>query len=375
MKKIMLLMAAALVSLSACSKSANEPVVKNQDDEVLESINLHIEGEREPISVIDENGRALDVKATVEDNLIKGITPSGDGEVDGIIYVFNPNGTFNPAHINGFARQVKFKVHGNKISFNGTLGKTRLRRGQLTFLKMNVYIGGHIKDQSIEPNGVNDPQGGSVAYYFPKRCVKTEDGMNLASLDPIFYSEMMDITVGKDGQVQDYYSTGHKFKLFGEFISCRVRVGRLNTSVQGKYNGFLLRGFGLEGAILEAPDKNHWNRPYWRKSMASANRSADQATFIEIPGRPTYYIKADGSAPTLTPAIPDSKNDDAFTFYLFTPVESQGGIRPSYNRRADIFTPSKPWVTKYWGTNGDATPHSSKANNRSKFHNLILNLM
>lgn len=67
MKKLMLIMAGALVSLSACSKSADEPVAQPQNQNVAEqeTITLHIEGEREDVVVKDQEGRALNLKATV----------------------------------------------------------------------------------------------------------------------------------------------------------------------------------------------------------------------------------------------------------------------------------------------------------------------
>ena len=55
MKKLMLVMTLALVALSACSKSGNEPVVQNliqsQESQYQDSIMLHIETEREDVSV------------------------------------------------------------------------------------------------------------------------------------------------------------------------------------------------------------------------------------------------------------------------------------------------------------------------------------
>ena len=58
MKKLMLIMAGALVSLSACSKSADEPVAQpqNQNAAEQETITLHIEGEREDVVVKDQEG-------------------------------------------------------------------------------------------------------------------------------------------------------------------------------------------------------------------------------------------------------------------------------------------------------------------------------
>lgn len=376
MKKLMLIMAGALVSLSACSKSADEPVVQpqNQAGEELVNINVSFEGEREPIQVVDQEGRGLDLKTDVQGNLIKGITLDGSGEVNGVIYLYRPGYDKTPENVNGIARQVKFKVNGNKISYKGSF-PTRIQRGYLPFTKMDVYVGGRIKRQTIEPDGVKDPRGGDIEYYPSNGFIRTEEGMNLSQFNPIFYSQDVDVTVGKNGQTQDYYSTGHKLKLFGEFISCRVRLARRAPEVQAKFNGFLLRGFGSEGMVIQAPSKNSGGRPAFGKVMASATRPANQAKFIGL-GK-TYYVWGDGKAPSLYSNANTNAQaprvDEAYTFYLFTPVEPQGGIRPSFGHNTAIFTPARNWGAPYWGAS-DSQPYTSKSANFGKFHNLILAL-
>ena len=377
MKKLMLIMAAALVSLSACSKSAEEPAAQQQqNDGELVPININIEGEREDVYVVDEDqaARGVDLTGSAVGNKLKAVTLK-DGEVDGVIYLYNPKGTQGNQYVNGLARIVKFQVKGNRISYRGTLGQTRLRgNSQLPFLKMDIYIGGHIKRQSIQPKGEADPRGGSVEYYHPNFCIKTEDGMDLSVFNPIFYSTFEDVKPGYNDRFANYYSTGHKFKLFGDFVSCRVRVGR-NTVSSSKYNGFLVRGFGTEGMTIEAPTKNTFNRPSFRAVQLSSNRSADQSAFYRIPGNKVYHFKGGGSAPTLTPNVPNSQNDDAYTMYLFSNVEPKGGIRPAYNGNTDIFKPSQNYSPKYWGT--DTAPYAPKQFNfgYGKLHNLLLVLM
>ena len=379
----MLIMAGALVSLSACSKSADEPVAQqqNQADEEVGSINLSFEGEREPIQVVDQEGRGLDLKTNVQDNLIKGITLDGSGEVDGVIYLYRLGYDKVDGNTNGIARRVKFKVNGNKISYKGKLATGRLQWNQLPFLMMDVYVGGRIKRQTIEPDGVKDPRGGSIEYYPPSGCIRTEEGMNLSQFNPIFYSKAIKINVEpglapdkrtKD-RTQDYYSTGHKLKLFGEFISCRVRLARAAETVRAQYNGFLLRGFGMEGMTIDAPSSTNGGRPSFGLVNKSATRPASQADFIRLPH--TYYVWGDGKAPSIyadantNPQAP--RNDDAYTFYLFTDVEPQGGIRPAFNRHTDVFTPARNWGAPYWGAS-DAQPYTSKRANWGKFHNLIV---
>lgn len=95
MKKLMLIMSVALISLSACSKSVDEPVAqtKNQNDAEQGTITLHIEGEREDIAVVDQDGRALNLKATIGGNAqIEKVTVEDSDEVPGIIYLFNVRG-------------------------------------------------------------------------------------------------------------------------------------------------------------------------------------------------------------------------------------------------------------------------------------------
>lgn len=86
MKKLMLIMAGALVSLSACSKSADEPVAQpqNQNAAEQETITLHIEGEREDVVVKDQEGRALNLKATIGGPHNELLSFSVDGSIDPI---------------------------------------------------------------------------------------------------------------------------------------------------------------------------------------------------------------------------------------------------------------------------------------------------
>lgn len=182
MKKLMLIMSVALISLSACSKSVDEPVAqtKNQNDAEQGTITLHIEGEREDIAVVDQDGRALNLKATIKGNAqIAKVTVEDSDEVPGIIYLFNDKGLKNPGSVNGLARQVKFKIRGNKVSFYGKLATGRLQPGELPFNKMTIVLGGSIKRQTIE-TGLADSRGGGVEYYAPSIAVRTEPGMDLS---------------------------------------------------------------------------------------------------------------------------------------------------------------------------------------------------
>ena len=67
--------------------------------------------------------------------------------------------------------------------------------------------------------------------------------------------------------------------------------------------------------------------------------------------------------------------DDAYTVYLFTPAEPNGGVRMAYNGNPNIFinhTGDKlKNIPGYWGKS-ETEPHFSGSKNYEKFHNLIL---
>ena len=272
--------------------------------------------------------------------------------------------------MNGIARRVKFQVHGNKISYRGTLGNTRLRKGTLPFLKMDVYVGGRIKDQNYDT--ANGGRGGDVEFYYTNLCMRTQDGMDLSKFNPIFYSKGRDVTEGKtnQGQKQDYYSTGHKFKLFGEFVSFNFRMAN-GGGVSAKFNGVLLRGFGRGGATLVGPTKTNGNKPYMEVTTSSASLTND-GYFITFSDNKTYTIKGDGSLPVDVQT--GVSEDPAYTLYLLTDVENQGGFRMGLNNaRSTIFlnNTGKNNLPNYWQKSGTQL-YSSKSANRGKFHNLHL---
>ena len=368
MKKIMLLMAAALVSLSACSKSANEPAVKNQNDEALETINITIEGEREDVSVLDENGRALNLKGSAEGSKLKAITLK-DGKVEGIIYMHTLKNPGAATLKKGIARKVIFDVHNNKVSYRGPLKTGNLIKGQLPYKYMDVFIGGNIGTTTID-DGTPNPHGGFVQYYSSNKAVRTEDGMDLSVLNPIFCSQNnVLVTQGKDGQAQHYYSTGHKFKLYGEFVSFRFRM--VNQAL-ARFNGLEVRGFGIGGIAINEPSS-----PDYTPKITVQNKTATYKGGIPVSFVPaqTYYIKGDGFGPYKNYSDPGTKSDDAYTVYLFTPAEPNGGVRMTYNGNPNIFlngTGNKlKNIPGYWGKS-ETEPHFSGSKNYEKFHNLIL---
>lgn len=384
MKKLMLSMAAALVTLSACSKSADEPVAQpqNQNAAEQETITLHIEGEREDVVVKDQEGRALNLKATIggpHNELLKGVTVEDSEDVPGVIYLYNDKGFKNPNTVNGLARQVTFKVKGNKVTFYGKLATGRLQPGELPFNKASIYLGGYIKDQSIEKPGIVDTRGGGVSYSFPHKALRTEPGMDLSKLYPLFTSYNVDVNPGTKKGARDYYSTGHRFRLYGQFVSvrCRMTNGR---SVEARYNGFAVRGYGILGLRLDAPAPNAKanlnNRPVLRVAVASSG--SKEGTFVGFSDSKTYFIKGNGEAPYLNRGDDQkSKSDAAYTLYLFPGVEPYGGIRMAYdNVRTNIFLSQGSYQNRpyYWGLDeaGKEIGRRVKDTTPGKFHNILL---
>lgn len=383
MKKLMLSMAAALVALSACSKSIDEPVAQTQNQNAAEqeTITLHIEGEREDVVVKDQEGRALNLKATVggpHNELLKGVSVEDSEDVPGVIYLYNDKGFTNPGSVNGLARQVTFKVKGNKVTFHGELATGRLQPGQLPFNKASIYLGGYINEQSIEKPGIVDTRGGAVYYSFPRTALRTQPGMDLSKLYPLFTSYYVDVKPGTKAGARDYYSTGHRFKLYGQFVSvrCRMTNGR---SVEARYNGFAVRGYGILGLRLDAPapdtKPNLNNRPVLRVAVASSG--SKEGVFVGFSDNKTYYIKGNGESPYLNRANDQSKSDAAYTLYLFPGVEPYGGIRMAYgNERTNIFLTKGNYENRpyYWGLDeaGKEIGRRVKDVTSGKFHNILL---
>lgn len=383
MKKLMLSMAAALVALSACSKSIDEPVAQTQNQNATEqeTITLHIEGEREDVVVKDQEGRALNLKATIggpHNELLKGVSVEDSEDVPGVIYLYNDKGFKNSESVNGLARRVTFKVKGNKVTFYGKLATGRLQPGDLPFNKASIYLGGYIKDQSIEKPGIVDTRGGGVSYSFPRTALRTEPGMDLSKLYPLFTSYNVDVNPGTKKGARDYYSTGHRFRLYGQFVSvrCRMTNGR---SVEARYNGFAVRGYGILGLRLDAPapdtKPNLNNRPVLRVAVASSG--SKEGVFVEFSDKKTYYIKGNGESPYLNRGNDQSKSDAAYTLYLFPGVEPYGGIRMAYgNERTNIFLTKGNYENRpyYWGLDevGKEIGRRVKDVTSGKFHNILL---
>ena len=376
MKKLMLIMAAALVSLSACSKGADEPVAQqNQNDEVLTSIKLKIEGEREPIQVvegeqaIDQQGRALNLTGTTRGNRITGITLGDTKSVEGVVYIYTP-GSSTP----GIARKVLFNVEGNKISYYGELDNVNLKKGDLKLSKMDVYVGGSIKRDDI--NNRTDARGGSVEYFASTVALRTptEGTMDLSAFNPIFYSTNVPVTKSADGADRDYFSVNHRFKLYGEFISVRFRMKGQARHVTGTFNGFLVRGFGRNGVTLDAPDAGNKYKPTMRATPSANHRNGLWTPFSDKlkPTDTPYQISIQRGGVPYEGSL-NNLRDAAYTLYLFTPAEEHGGFRLGLNKSPNIFSNQIGFQNYpgYWGGDGTNTYHST-SKNWGKFHNLFL---
>ena len=216
-------------------------------------------------------------------------------------------------------------------------------------------------------------------YSFPHKALRTEPGMDLSKLYPLFTSYNVDVNPGTKKGARDYYSTGHRFRLYGQFVSvrCRMTNGR---SVEARYNGFAVRGYGILGLRLDAPAPNAKanlnNRPVLRVAVASSG--SKEGTFVRFSDNKTYYIKGNGEAPYLNRGDDQkSKSDAAYTLYLFPGVEPYGGIRMAYdNVRTNIFLSQGSYQNRpyYWGLDeaGKEIGRRVKDTTPGKFHNILL---
>ena len=150
------------------------------------------------------------------------------------------------------------------------------------------------------------------------------------------------------------------------------------AQTQVKFNGFLIRGFGHSaGVTIDEPSKENGHKPTMRVSVDAVKDP--KGKFIRFADGQEYYINGDRTAPYTDPNRPNVKTDVAYTLYLFTPVESSGGLRMGLNdARTTIFkkNPNNNGnYPGYWG--GGATGPStfrSRSKDYGKFHNLILML-
>ena len=153
------------------------------------------------------------------------------------------------------------------------------------------------------------------------------------------------------------------------------------AGVEARYNGFAVRGLGVMGIRLVAPERRAdaglTNRPIFES--ASPSFQGKEGEFIKFSDSKTYYIKGDGQAPYLdrsNPGDPRYRTDPAYTLYVFPAMET-GGIRMAYdNPRTSIFL-TRPYDRvnrpNYWSKN-KTTDESYQVKNTAsgKFHNILL---
>ena len=187
MKKFLLLCSVALFTFSSCSKDKDEPIVKNNDSEQT-SINLHIEGEREDISVADAEGRVLDLKAGVTGNKITSVSMNKTGNVKAILCFYTST--------KGISRQVTLPMINGKISWRGSVEVGNFTKEELRDAKLSIFIGG---DYTY-------PGDDKPIVYNPtlRKAVRTTNNMDLSQFKPVFASEGISLTDGGSGSDVDF---------------------------------------------------------------------------------------------------------------------------------------------------------------------------
>ncbi len=252
MKKLMLVMTLALVALSACSKSGNEPVVQNliqsQESQYQDSIMLHIEAEREDVSVQEvQNPHGITLWASTANTLLKNIIISGSGEEDGFIYLYDDDATASPIN-HSIVCYVKFQVQGKKVSFRGKIPvNSPVRKvSDLKTRKVAIFVGGNVPEDLKDTT--QPIPAISLRYKYTDLALRTKPGMRLDRFKPLFYSIGDDIVVGgrdEKGDL-DFRVEMKKLKLYGEFVTFRFRLdgSRAEKNAMVKFNGVSVRGFG-----------------------------------------------------------------------------------------------------------------------------------
>ena len=347
----MLIMAAALVSLSACSKSADEPVVQktqSSESDASSVISLTIEGEREDIKVVNEDeeaARALPLTGKVTGSKISGTVFGQSGKINGLVCVYAkaPN---TPVVV----RQVDFTVEGKRLRYNGDVNISPYTADQAKALRVDVYVGGQTRNV-VNRRGVKNNRSIAEFWWTPK-AIRTKEGMDLSQLNPIFYSYNRPITELKRGV--NYASTDHSFRLFGEFLSFRFRSDMnpdpsSNTSI--RFNALEVCGFGTGGLKLVEGERN--NGPQlmvYRETVGTPPYKEPSGT------HPITQILRfdDGKTYSLNYANKRPADDAAYTIYVFPYVEPQGGVRMYYTGYAGTPTDPSLEIFEQWeGRNKD----------------------
>ena len=409
MKKLMLVMTLALVALSACSKSGNEPVVQNliqsQESQYQDSIMLHIEAEREDVSVQEvQNPHGITLFAGITNTLIKSIVINGSGEEDGFIYLYDDDATASPIN-HSIVCYVKFQVQGKKVSFRGKIPvNSPVRKvSDLKTRKVAIFVGGnvpeHLKDTTQPIPAI------SLRYKYTDLALRTKPGMRLDRFKPLFYSIGDDIVVGgrdEKGDL-DFRVEMKKLKLYGEFVTFRFRLdgSRAEKNAIVKFNGVSVRGFGTGGFWINEPTPFYYGAtkqyPYFWKDSQDADEYGGR--FIPFEDGATYYLKANGQSPFKNPAEDSDLNrlDVSYTLYFPDEHETVGGVRMAFGTKGQKMTPHGTEIfhsgisgdyrnlPNYWGDDPGldptdpfgvyrTSPYQKKIKTGNKFHNVQLRL-
>ena len=344
MKKFLILCSVALLTFSSCSKEKDEPIVKSNESEQT-SINLHIEGEREDISVADAEGRVLDLKAGVTGNKITSVTMTKTGNVKAILCFYTST--------KGISREVTLPMKNGKITWRGSVDVGNFTKEELRDAKLSIFIGG---DYTYP--GDDKP----ITYESFNKAVRTTNGMNLSQFNPIFVSEGVRLTPGGSGSDVDFDSKGHRFRLFGQFVSISFRNPLHGYNLL--FNGMIVGPYASIGMILHTTPSNGFAKPTFRvkpkTSVAKFYPFTDGQT-ISLNGPAT-----EGGAET----VPE--DDPAYTIYIFTGVEGMGGIRFG----KDAASGSSPLTTHPSRHNRTNLENKSQqeATKQGKFYNVVMRL-
>lgn len=344
MKKFLLLCSVALLTFSACSKVVDEPVVKGNDQEQT-SINLHIEGEREDVPVADVEGRGLSLTADVRGNKITSVKIAKTESVKAILCLYTST--------KGISREVTLPIVNGKISWRGSVDVGSFTKEELHDAKVSIFIGG-----DYTYSGDDKP----ITYESFNKAVRTTNGMNLSQFNPIFVSEGVRLTPGGSGSDVDFDSKGHRFRLFGQFVSISFRNPLHGYNLL--FNGMIVGPYASIGMILHTTPSNGFAKPTFRvKPKTSVAK---------------FYPFTDGQPITLNgPATEGGaetapKDDPAYTIYIFTGVEGMGGIRFG----KDAASGSSPLTTHPSRHNRTNLENKSQqeATKQGKFYNVVMRL-
>lgn len=412
MKKLMLVMTLALVALSACSKSGNEPVVQNliqsQESQYQDSIMLHIEAEREDVSVQEvQNPHGITLFAGVTNTLIKSIVINGSGEEDGIIYLYDdvvPAPGQSSSSSNNVVCYVKFQVRGKKVSFRGKIPvNSPVRKvSDLKTRKVAIFVGGELDERYKD---TTQPISDRIIYKYTDLALRTKPRMRLDRLKPLFYSIGDDIVVGgrdEKGDL-DFRVEMKKLKLYGEFVTFRFRLdgSRAEKNAIVKFNGVSVRGFGTGGFLLNYPTAFYPGATKQYPHFMKYSQDADEygGRFIPFEDGATYYLKANGQSPFKNPAEDSDLNrlDVSYTLYFPDEHETDGGVRMAFGTKGQKMTPHGTEIfhsgisgdyrnlPNYWGDDPGldptdpfgvyrTSPYQKKIKAGNKFHNVLLRL-